>query len=278
VELDILGALLGAAVGLALALTGAGGGVLAVPLLIFGLHLDVRSAAPVGLIAVGAAAAIGALLGLREGIVRYRAAALIGSIGLTFAPAGVLAAGIVPNAPLLVGFSAVLALAAWRSLRNAFSAKAAGAAATGEPAARAVRCHLSATDGRIIWTSPCAAALAITGAVSGLLSGLLGVGGGFVIVPALQRISDVPIRSIVATSQAVIALVSVGAIAAAAWQGAVAWPVALPFASGAVAALLVGRLFTRRLSGAWLTGAFGALCIVVAGLMLARGLGWTPHS
>src|SRR5665647_2163340 len=69
---------LGAIIGAMLALTGAGGGVLAIPLLVFGLHLPVQQAAPVGLVAVGLAAAFGAALGLRQRIVRYRAAGLIG--------------------------------------------------------------------------------------------------------------------------------------------------------------------------------------------------------
>ncbi|HEX7638057.1 MAG TPA: sulfite exporter TauE/SafE family protein, partial [Burkholderiaceae bacterium] len=72
----LLAAALGAVVGLLLALTGAGGGILAVPLLVFGLHLGVARAAPIGLIAVGLSAAIAAALGLRAGIVRYRAAGL----------------------------------------------------------------------------------------------------------------------------------------------------------------------------------------------------------
>lgn len=80
---------LGAVVGLILALAGAGGGVLAVPLLVFGLHLTIMQAAPVGLIAVGAASGLGAALGLREGIVRYPAAALIGITGMLLAPVGV---------------------------------------------------------------------------------------------------------------------------------------------------------------------------------------------
>ena len=68
--------LMGAAVGVILALTGAGGGILAVPMLVFGLHMSLVEAAPVGLLAVGLASAVGALLGLREGVVRYRAAAI----------------------------------------------------------------------------------------------------------------------------------------------------------------------------------------------------------
>src|SRR5690606_5295593 len=79
---------LGAIGGLILRLTGAGGGILAVPLLVFGLGLSVGAAAPVGLVAIAIAAGLGALLGLREGIVRYRAAMLVAAIGIAFAPLG----------------------------------------------------------------------------------------------------------------------------------------------------------------------------------------------
>ena len=70
-EHSLLGAGLGAIIGAILALTGAGGGILAVPLLVFGLGLSMVEAAPIGLLAVGLAASVGAVLGLRQGIVRY---------------------------------------------------------------------------------------------------------------------------------------------------------------------------------------------------------------
>jgi uncharacterized membrane protein YfcA len=80
--------ILGALVGVIMGLTGAGGGILAVPLLVFGLHLTVASAAPLGLLAVGIAAAMGAAVGLRAGVVRYRAALLIALTGIVFNPLG----------------------------------------------------------------------------------------------------------------------------------------------------------------------------------------------
>lgn len=69
-EHELVGAGLGALIGIILALTGAGGGILAVPLLVFGLGLSMVEAAPVGLLAVGLAAGVGAVLGLRQGLVR----------------------------------------------------------------------------------------------------------------------------------------------------------------------------------------------------------------
>lgn len=110
---------LGAAVGVIMALTGAGGGILAVPLLVFGLHLPLQQAAPTGLIAVGTAAALAAVLGLREGIVRYRAAGFMSAFGMATAPAGVWLAARLPAVPMLLGFSGLLLWVAWRSLRAA---------------------------------------------------------------------------------------------------------------------------------------------------------------
>ena len=83
---------LGLLIGLIMALTGAGGGILAVPLLVFGAQLSVAEAGPVGLVAVGIAAALGAALGLKTGIVRYRAALLMAGTGVLLSPLGILLA------------------------------------------------------------------------------------------------------------------------------------------------------------------------------------------
>ena len=256
---------LGAIIGLVLALTGAGGGVLAIPLLVFGLQLPVQQAAPVGLVAVGLASALGAALGLRERIVRYRAAALIGAAGMLMAPLGVFLAHRLPNRPLLGIFSLVLMYSAWRLLRRPD---------LDEKNRVSIPCRVSPTDQRLTWTRPCARALAGTGLVSGLMSGLLGVGGGFVIIPALTRYTDLAIRSVHVTSLAVIALVSLSGVSAAAWQGSLRWDVALPFASGAVAALLIGRQVAGKLNPAHLRQAFAWFTLAIAFLMLARALGW----
>ena len=265
---------LGAIVGLLLALTGAGGGILAVPLLVFALHLGLAEAAPIGLLAVGLAAAMAATLGLRDGIVRYRAALLMGGLAMVLAPLGVAAAQRVPNAPLTIAFAAVLALAAWRMWRRAQQALHPHVDAHANAARAALPCVLDARDGRLVWTRPCAQALAFTGVVAGLLSGLLGVGGGFVIVPALTRFTELSARSIVATSLAVIALASVGGVSAAAWKGTIAWEIALPFAVGSVLASLLARVIAKHVAGPRLQQAFAVVSACVAVLLLARGLGW----
>jgi hypothetical protein len=260
---------LGAIVGLILALTGAGGGVLAVPLLVFGLQLSVQQAAPVALVAVGASAALGAALGLREGVVRYRAAGLIGGLALLVAPAGVWLAHLLPAQPLLIGFAGVLAWTAWRMWRRSRGDIAALAAPE-----RIQPCLVDPQDGRLRWTAPCARALGGTGLLTGVLSGLLGVGGGFVIVPALTRHTDLDARSIAATSLAVIALATLGALLGASHYGSLDLALALRFGGAATVALLLGRQWAKHLPASALQASFAVVSGVVALLMLARGLGW----
>lgn len=110
---------LGVAVGFVLALTGAGGAIIAVPLLVFGLHLSMAQAAPVGLLAVAVAAGLGAVLGWRAKVLRYRAAAVMAVAGLAASPAGLWLGQRLPNAPLTVLFAFVLAAVAWRTLNQA---------------------------------------------------------------------------------------------------------------------------------------------------------------
>ncbi|MEY4765481.1 MAG: hypothetical protein RI907_2154 [Pseudomonadota bacterium] len=254
-------ALLGALVGGVLALTGAGGGVLAVPLLVLVLHWPLSQAAPTALLAVGLAAAAGALPGLRAGEVRWRAALLMGAAGMLGAPLGVWLSQRLPSRPLLWGFGGLMVWLAWRQWPRA---------APPVSTAEAPACVVNPHSGRLSWTSPCARAVAGTGLVSGTLSGLIGVGGGFVIVPALQRHTDLAWRQVQLTSLAVIALVAASGVGAGAWQGQLNWPAALPFAAGAIVAMWGGRRWAEGLSPATSQRLFALSCVVVAGLLWAR--------
>lgn len=264
-EHSLLGIGLGAIIGVILALTGAGGGILAVPLLVVGLGLSMVQAAPIGLLAVGLAAGVGALLGLRQGVVRYRAAAFIAGIGIVVAPLGLWLAHRLPNLPLTLAFSALLLYVSARIFTTALRELRHGHAA---PRAEVLPCVLNPLQGRLRWTLPCARALAFTGMLSGLLSGLLGVGGGFVIIPALTRYTDLDMKSVVATSLAVIALVSAGSVATATLAGVMYWSVGAPFAGGAVLGLIAGRQIAGYLAGPRLQQIF-AIVGGIAALMLA---------
>lgn len=257
---------LGLVVGVILALTGAGGGILAVPLLVFGIQMGVAQAGPIGLLAVGMAAALGAVLGLREGIVRYRAAMLIAASGMLLSPLGLWLAHRLDNRWLSVLFAAILLLVAFRTFRQARSPQLAAPA----HAHSQHPCKRDPQTGRFIWTSSCARALALSGTVAGLLSGLLGVGGGFVMVPALQRYTDLAMRSVVATSLAVIALVSVTGVVASAATGGMVWSVAIPFSAGALAGMLGGRVVSARLAGPHLQIGFALVSAAVAIGMIVK--------
>lgn len=267
--IQITSMLLGSFVGVTLALTGAGGAIIAVPLLIFGLHLAVAEAAPIALLAVSLSAAIGAMLALKRGKVRYRAAGFIAITGILAAPIGIWAAHRLPNSPLTLLFAIVLAYVAvhmFRQSRTDVSVKAE------ESRPAAVPCQLDTAIGRLIWTEPCARALAISGAVAGSLSGLLGVGGGFVVVPALRKATNLQMQSILATSLAVIALISAAGVATAILIGGMNWSIGLPFAAGAIAGMMAGEMFARRFAGPRLQQSFAVLALCVAMGMVVKVL------
>lgn len=255
---------LGAGVGLVLGLTGAGGAILAVPLLSFFLDLSVAQAAPIGLLAVFLSAGIGAILGLRAGILRYKAALLIAVSGLILSPLGLYLAQRLPNWPLVAIFVLILLWVArnmWQQAQNEIL----GVEPTLGPP-----CQLDQAIGKLIWTAPCARALSLSGMCAGFFSGLLGVGGGFVIVPALNRFTDLPMKSIVATSLGVLTLVSGGGVLFSNIYGVMDWGIAIPFALASILGLLMGRKVSRRLPGPQLKKAFAILALGIAVLMLSR--------
>jgi uncharacterized membrane protein YfcA len=260
-------ALFGALVGVILGLTGAGGTIVAVPLLVFGLQLLVAEAAPVALFAVSIAAAIGALLALKQGKVRYRTAGFIALAGALASPVGIYIARKIPDAALSLLFAAVLAYIAIRMLRQPenHSAEAAAGLLPTTP------CQLDDFSGRLIWDAHCVRSLALSGVAAGFLSGLLGVGGGFIIVPALQKATRLPMWAIVPTSLAVIALVSAAGVFSAVFAGSMNWSIALPFAAGAVAAVLVVGRFAHRFTGPAMQRGFAILagCVSI-GMIISQ--------
>ncbi|MFT5534878.1 MAG: putative membrane protein YfcA [Burkholderiaceae bacterium] len=260
--------LLGFTVGIILALTGAGGGILAVPLLVFGAGLGLADAGPIGLMAVGLAATLGAILGLRNKTVRYKAALLIAGAGIVCSPLGLWLAQRTPNRPLSIVFAVVLLYVAFRTFKKTLPTVTVDVPDT----APIPPCKMDDTRGKLSWTAPCAWALAVSGMLAGSLSGLLGVGGGFVMVPALQRYTNLSAQSVVATSLAVISLVSMSGVVASAVTGHLQWVVAIPFSGGAIAGMLAGQLVVARLAGPQLQRAFAVISALVAIALLVRAL------
>ena len=264
--------ILGVIVGLILGLTGAGGSVIAVPLLMWGMHWNLAQAAPTALLAVSAAAALGTFGAWRQGIVRYRAAFVMSISGLCLAPVGIWLGNALSNDILIALFACVLVIVAVRILKSA---------RTSPEEANIVRaglrhqqenpedpvCTMSPLTGQLRWTRPCALAITASGMVTGLLSGMLGVGGGFVIVPALRAVTDLSFHSAVATSLMAIAITSAGTVTIAWMQGVhLPWAISAPFMGGAIAGMLLGRTLADRIAGPTLQSGFA---IVMLGISIA---------
>jgi uncharacterized membrane protein YfcA len=214
----MLAAVLGSLVGIVLGLTGAGGSIFAVPLLVFGLGWSLSQATPVALLAVCTAAASGTLAGWRSGLIARRAALLAGALGSLAAPLGLALAARLPQRALAGAFALVMTIVALRMLRQASRTPDEAGVVRGDPASSAERgaavCRIDEATSRLRWTRSCAVVLGASGAATGVLSGALGVGAGFVIVPTLRAVTELSMPACVATSLMTITLVSAAAVAA----------------------------------------------------------------
>ncbi len=259
---------LGVVIGLVMALTGAGGSIIAIPLLMFFLHLELLQAAPVGLIAVMLAASMAAIMGLLQGIVRYKAATVLAISGLLTAPIGVWIGHHVGNQWLQVLFAFVLAYVASRMWLQAQKQirQPAMCVSDSQP------CKINQSAGKLSWNKPCARAMLFSGSLTGLFSGLLGVGGGFVIVPALRRYTNFDMKAIVATSLAAVAMISLVSVLAYEYKDAVDWSVARPFALGAAIGLVAGKWLSTKLSGPRIQQGFALTAWLVAVGLIVKAI------
>lgn len=263
----------GLVTGILLALTGAGGTLVAVPLLTFILQLRVVEAAPVALLAVSLSSAVGAVLAHRQGLVRYRAAGFVAITGIATAPAGIWMAQKLPDTFLTCLFALILfgvAVSMFRQSRE----RDGETGNTGNTATSGLYttmpCQLAYDGNRLVWTWPCARALAAAGMVSGLLSGLLGVGGGFIVIPVLQRATQLPMSSILATALAITASISATGVLSATMIQGMNWSIALPFAAGTLMGMLGGRIIAGKLSGPRLQHVFAVVAMGIAIAMVLR--------
>ena len=264
----ILSLFLGAMVGAILGLTGAGGGILAVPALVFGMNWPMQQATPVALIAVAGSAAIGALEAFRKRLVRYRAALFMAAAGVPTTVVGAFLARSLPQRLLLGLFAAVMLIVAVRLLRQTVRGRTAAPVQSHLCVAR-----LNPATGRFDWTWKTAVALAATGSLTGLMTGMLGVVGGFIIVPMMRKLTDVSMHGIVATSLMVIALVGSGGVVATTLHGG-AFPmqIALWFTAATAVGMLGGRLISHRVAAHHVQIGFACTLVCVATGLMAKAV------
>lgn len=220
---------LGALIGVLLGLLGGGGSILAVPALVYGMDLGIEQAIPISLIVVATASAVGALPKIRAGQVQWRLAGIFAAAGIPATVAGSAISRHLPQPALMIGFAAVMVFAGIRMLTDQENTGTA--------------CEVDA--GRVNWRR-CAPRSIGAGLLVGLLTGLFGVGGGFLIIPALVVVLGVEMSVAVGTSLLIITANSVAGIFSHLGAITVDWTVTAVFVAAAMAASLVaGHLGTK---------------------------------
>lgn len=232
-------------IGVSLGLLGGGGSILAVPVLVYVAGVDVHAAIGMSLAVVGTTALVGGLVHARAGRVDLKAAALFGGSGMLGAPLGAQATHAVSPRVLMLLFAGLMIAVGGLMLRAGRRG--------GPPASR---------------RHPVAVPAAGFGV--GLLTGFLGVGGGFLIVPALTLLAGLPIHAAVGTSLLVIAANSAAGLAGHVGRGEVPLGLTAAFTAAAAAGALVGVRLAGVLEPGRLRRAFAVFVILVGLLLLAR--------
>ena len=258
----------GCLVGLSMGLTGGGGAILAVPLLVYWLGEDPQVAVVISLATVAGTAVIGTVERARLAQVEFPTGLLFAAAGMVTAPLGSWLGEFLPPRLLLVAFAVLMLLIALRMWWRADQAIPPPAASCGSEDGPS--CSRD-PEGKLRLTSRCAMLLATVGLTVGLLSGLFGVGGGFLIVPALVTFASMGLSRAVGTSLLVMSLVGLAGVGGHLWQGReIPWELTLLFVAGSVPGLFVGSALTRRLSRPLLSRIFAVMILAVAVFVIAR--------
>jgi uncharacterized membrane protein YfcA len=255
---------LGFLIGLSLGALGGGGSILAVPALVYAAGQTPREATASSLLLVGIAALVGLGPHLRAQRVRVSTGLAFGVAGIPGSVAGAAANQRLDPDLLLLAFSGLVLLAAWRMATGCPTCTAVGEARTvarGGGVAVATR-----LDTRRL------AAVAAAGVGIGFLTGLFGVGGGFLIVPALTLLLGLDMPAAIGTSLVVIAINSAVGLTARIGTAGIDWAVTLPFAAAAIAGVLTGGRVAGRVDPRRSLGAFAGLLVAVAVLTAADAL------
>ena len=233
-------------VGMSLGLLGGGGSILTVPLLAYVAGMDAKPAIATSLLVVGVTSAIGAITHARAGRVRWRVAALFGAAAMAGAYAGGMLARFVPGTALLVAFAAIMIAAGVAMLRGRKDT-----AADGEQPLPLVKTTL-------------------LGVTVGVISGLVGAGGGFLLVPALALLAGLPMPAAVGTSLVVISMQSFAGFAGHLASEHIDWRLAGLVTAAAVLGALIGGRLIAFVDPNTLRKLFGWFVLLMASVMLAE--------
>jgi uncharacterized membrane protein YfcA len=241
----LLAILLGTLIGLSLGMLGGGGSILTVPALVYILGQDPHAAVSASLVIVGLNAVTGAWFHLRAGHVRLKSALLFGGAGLLAAFAGARLSTLLPATVLLVLFALLMLVVATMMLRAGTT-------------------KLTETKALPVWWKVLLGGLGV-----GFLTGFLGVGGGFLIVPALVLLLGMDMRDAVGSSLVVIALNSAAGVLGHLGEPSVSWLLISLLLAGGVPGLVLGSRLAQRLPVARLRQGFAVLVLLLGATLLA---------
>jgi uncharacterized membrane protein YfcA len=249
----VLGLASGALVGFSLGLVGGGGSILAVPLMVYVVGVpDAHVAIGTSAIAVAANAAVNLSNHARGGTVMWSCALTFAAAGIAGAFAGSIFGKMLDGERLLALFALLMLVIAVLMLKT--------------------RSRIGLPDVRMNWANT--PAIVGLGLATGTLSGFFGIGGGFLIVPALMLATGMPIMNAVSSSLVAVTAFGLTTAASYAYSGLISWGLAGLFIAGGIAGGLIGTRSARLLSarrGA-LNIVFAAVIIAVALYMLARNI------
>ncbi len=240
------------AIGLSLGLLGSGGSILTVPVLVYLIGQDEKVAIAGSLFIVGTIALAGSLQFLKANLIDWRIVLVFGLPGMAGTYSGAMIAAYVPGIVQLTMFAIVMLLASYMMLRP-------------------VNLDLPGHAPRPVWK------IAIDGLIVGILTGLVGVGGGFLIVPALVLLAGLSMRSAVATSLLIIAMKSYSGfykyIAVLEAQNLqLDWNTLMVVTGLGIVGSIVGARIAHRVQQDKLKKGFGIFLIVMGIYILARSL------
>ncbi|MEU5906791.1 sulfite exporter TauE/SafE family protein [Micromonospora sp. NPDC047527] len=245
----------GVLIGLLLGLLGGGGSILAVPALVYGAGLTLAAAVPTSLLVVGISSATALLPRLRAGLVRWRLAAIIGGTGAAATFAGAAVNRLLDPGVVLAGFAVLMVIAGVRMLRDTVDSGG--------------DCALP--NGGVNWRG-CLPKAVGAGLTVGFLTGLFGVGGGFLIIPALVLMLGLSMPAAVATSLAIIVVNSAAGFAAHAGDATIDYGITTAFTAAAITGSLAAGRIATRLPTHRLQRAFAWLVFAVAAFVATQAI------
>ena len=243
----ILAPALSLAIGIVLGMLGGGGAILMLPMLVHAIGVEAKTAIAMSLFVVGATSVVGTTMHARARTVRWRTGGIFGITAMAGAFAGGRLAHFIPAAALLVLFGVVMVVTAIAMLRDQ------KVAAKDEHELRV---------GRILGI----------GAAVGVLSGLVGAGGGFLIVPALVLFGGLSMRESIGTSLFVITLQSFAGFAGHVTHVSIDWTLMLAIGGAAAAGSIIGASASKLIAPKRLRHAFAWLVVAMGLFMLAKQL------